>query len=139
MNALFADTVYWVAVFRYRDPWKAAALRAREAAGSARLVTTDEVLTEMLDAFSAVGPLSRLHASRFVRGIFSYPDVEVIPQSRDSFLKGLALYEARLDKGYSLTDCISMAAMRAASLTHVLTNDHHFLQEGFEILMKRKE
>src|SRR5438105_965772 len=46
----------------------------------------------------------------------------------------LALYEARPDKSYSLTDCRSMLAMRALGLTEALTNDHHFTQEGFTIL-----
>jgi len=40
----------------------------------------------------------------------------------------------RLDKGYSLTDCRSMAALRALGVSEVLTNDHHFTQEGFTIL-----
>jgi predicted nucleic acid-binding protein len=139
MNAVFADTVYWLAVFRPRDPWRGAALRAKEAAGSARVVTTDEVLTEVLDGVSGADPRVRARALRLVRGILARRDVQVIPQSRDSFLKGLELYEARPDKGYSLTDCTSMVAMRTASITHILTNDRHFQQEGFEILMAQKE
>ena len=80
----------------------------------------------------------RLQAAQFVRNILWHPKIEVIPQSRDSFLKGLALYEARPDKSYSLTDCISMEVMRAQSITEALTNDRHFSQEGFTILMKQK-
>ena len=34
-------------------------------------------------------------------------------------------------KEYSLTDCASMQAMQHERLTEVLTNDHHFRQEGF--------
>ncbi len=62
--------------------------------------------------------------------------VHVIPQSHESFLTGLALYEARPDKGYSLTDCTSMHAMRREGLTEALTNDHHFEQEGFKALFR---
>jgi uncharacterized protein len=58
----------------------------------------------------------------------------VIPQTRTGFLDALALYQARPDKAYSLTDCISMQAMRREGLTDVLTNDRHFTQEGFHIL-----
>jgi len=47
----------------------------------------------------------------------------------------LALYEARLDKEYSLTDCISMAAMRQEGIIEILTRDGHFTQEGFIILL----
>jgi predicted nucleic acid-binding protein len=58
----------------------------------------------------------------------------VLPQTRADFDAALALYEARPDKGYSLTDCRSMLAMQGQSITDVLTNDHHFTQEGFTIL-----
>ena len=40
------------------------------------------------------------------------------------------------DKEYSLTDCISMHVMRSEGLTEVLSNDHHFAQEGFHILFQ---
>jgi len=51
-------------------------------------------------------------------------------------MAGLDLYRARLDKGYSLTDCISMQIMRREGLTDVLTNDRHFEQEGFRALFR---
>ncbi|HMG73540.1 MAG TPA: hypothetical protein VK582_08565 [Pyrinomonadaceae bacterium] len=41
----------------------------------------------------------------------------------------------RPDKGYSLTDCISMNVMRERGLTDVLTNDPHFRQEGYRPLL----
>lgn len=47
----------------------------------------------------------------------------------------MELYGARLDKGYSLTDCISMYVMREHGLTEVLTHDQHFTQEGFRTLL----
>jgi hypothetical protein len=60
--------------------------------------------------------------------------VRIVPQTTVSFSAGLTLYRARLDKGYSLTDCISMEAMRHEGITDVLTNDGHFEQEGFRAL-----
>ncbi len=42
--------------------------------------------------------------------------------------------EVLLDKGYSLTDCISMQTMKSFSITEVLTHDKHFAQEGFTVL-----
>ncbi|NBC15242.1 MAG: hypothetical protein GVY09_18270 [Gammaproteobacteria bacterium] len=55
--------------------------------------------------------------------------------TRESFLAGFRLYKARPDKGYSLTDCISMEALRREGLSEVLTNDEHFKQEGFTCLL----
>jgi len=53
------------------------------------------------------------------------------------FKAGVKLYGSRLDKGYSLTDCISMRVMEQRGIAQVLTNDHHFTQAGFEILFKK--
>jgi predicted nucleic acid-binding protein len=71
-----------------------------------------------------------------VREILSDPAVHIIPQSHESFLSGFDLYAARPDKGYSLTDCISMQTMRREGLTQALTNDRHFEQEGFRALFR---
>ena len=47
------------------------------------------------------------------------------------FLAAITLYAQRPDKGYSLTDYISMQMMRELGLFDILTHDHHFAQEGF--------
>ena len=99
------------------------------------VITTDEVLGEFL-AYSASRPHLRKLAGRVVSGLLSDPDTLVVPQSRGSFEEGLALYNARPDKGYSLTDCISMATMRREHLTEALTNDRHFEQEGFRAVFR---
>ncbi|MEK7403629.1 MAG: type II toxin-antitoxin system VapC family toxin [Acidobacteriota bacterium] len=135
MTTVFADTVYWIATVRPEDPWAASANRARQLVGAIRLVTTDEVLIEFLTALSGGGQRAREQAVRMVRALMAHPGVEVIAQSRESFLRGLALYEARRDKDYSMTDCISMDRMRERSISAVLTNDRHFSQEGFAVLM----
>ncbi|NUN95806.1 MAG: hypothetical protein HUU16_06510 [Candidatus Omnitrophica bacterium] len=72
-----------------------------------------------------------------VKAILNDPAIEVIPQPHDSFLRGLDLFGARPDKGYSLTDCISMELARSLGISQVLTADRHFEREGFELLMKR--
>jgi predicted nucleic acid-binding protein len=71
-----------------------------------------------------------------VRRLLTSPEVTVISQTRALFMDGLTLFESRLDKEYSLTDCISMHVMRREGLTEVLTNDRHFTQEGFHILFQ---
>ena len=66
------------------------------------------------------------------------PNVKVIPQTRDSFARGLNRYENRLDKEYSMQDCISFNTMEDEGITTALTSDHHFEQEGFVVLMPTK-
>ena len=134
MKKVFVDTVYWIANANPKDQWRQAAEDAREQLGNARLVTTEEVLTEFLTALSK-RPRLRDIAVRVVRGILGNPNVRVIPQSRDSFQKGLRRYEERPDKGYSLQDCISMNAMDSESITEILTNDRHFEQDGYTVLI----
>jgi predicted nucleic acid-binding protein len=133
-SVLFADTFYWVAVLSPRDPFHARVMSWGRNLGTTRLVTTDEVLAEVLNWFSGAGPYWRGKAATLVHNLRTDPDVDVLPQTRAGFDAALALYEARLDKGYSLTDCRSMLAMKDLGLTEVLTNDHHFTQEGFTIL-----
>jgi predicted nucleic acid-binding protein len=123
VRTLFADTFYWIAL-----------LALSGTLGTVRLVTTDEVHAEVLTFFSRSGPLWRTKAATMVRKSRSNPNVDVLPQTRADFDAALALYEARPDKSYSLTDCRSMLAMKDMGLTEVLSNDHHFTQEGFTIL-----
>jgi len=138
MRTVFADTVYWIAIVRPNDQWRESAMQAKSLLGNVRLLTTDEVLSEFLAALSKGGEHLRRQASKMVRAILANPNVKVLAQSRDSFLRGLELYEQRPDKGYNLIDCTSMNAMKSESVSQVLTNDHHFAQEGFDVLMARK-
>src|SRR5947209_4274748 len=130
----FADTFYWVALAEPRDAWHSRALAWQSAHPNARYVTTEEVLTEVLNWFAGSGPVGRKHAATVVQTILSDPSTQVLAQTAAGFAAALALYESRPDKGYSLTDCRSMLALRGLGVTDVLTNDHHFSQEGFTIL-----
>jgi predicted nucleic acid-binding protein len=135
MKRVFADTAYWLATFSPRDQWRGAALRARGDIGDCLLMTTDEVLTEFLTGVAGGGPYTRRMAASLVRRVLCSPAVAVVPQSRETLLAGLALYEGRPDKSYSLTDCISMETMRREGLVDVLTNDRHVQQEGVRVLL----
>ena len=135
MKTVFVDSLFWIALVKPKDQWAKAAKTAKSNLGDVLIVTTDEVLTEFLTALSS-GKRMRKQAGKMVRTILANPNVKVVPQTRDSFLKGLTLYENRGDKEYSLTDCISMNVMKAESLVEVLTNDRHFEQEGFTVLIK---
>ena len=69
----------------------------------------------------------------------SIPKLKVVPQSAETFAKGLELYRSRMDKGYSLVDCVSMNTIAERRLTLVLTSDRHFEQENsrYVALMRR--
>lgn len=136
MKAVFADTFYWAALTSTDDGAHGRALDFSRSITPDRIVTTDEVLAEYLAFFAGARPSVRAKAGTNVADLIKNPAVLVVPQSRESFLAGLELYRARPDKGYSLTDCISMQTMRKEGITEALTNDRHFEQEGFRALFR---
>jgi predicted nucleic acid-binding protein len=131
MRRVFADTLYWVAITHRKDQWHQAAVTISRRLAGCQPVTTDDVLTEVLAAFCEAGPVLRQRAAILVRNLHQKPAVTVHPQSRQTFLSGVSLYETRPDKGYSLIDCISMQRMRQEGISEILTHDDHFTQEGF--------
>lgn len=135
MKAVFVDTLYWIAITDPHDQWHEACLGVRKKLGHVRMITTDEILVEYLNSFRRFGKQFRKIAADTTERILSDPNIRVIPQSRDSFRRALAFYADRPDKDYSLTDCVSMTAMKAESIEDVLTSDHHFAQEGFVVLI----
>jgi predicted nucleic acid-binding protein len=135
-GTLFADTFYWLALIDPRDDWHVRARAVSRRHADSRILTTDEVLVEVLNALSGRRPTVRQAAATNVERILSNQQVDVVPQTRDSLLAGLGFYRSRPDKGYSLTDCVSMLTMRAHGVAEVLTHDHHFEQEGFVLLLR---
>jgi len=136
MNAVFADTFYWVALTNPRDAIHEHAWALPRSLGSPRIVTTEQVIIEYLNFFAGRGERFRRKAAENVQRMLSSSSVTVVPHTHEGFLAGLELYAARPDKGYSLTDCISMITMSREGLTEVLTNDRHFEQEGFRALFR---
>lgn len=122
---------------RPTDMYRHSALEALAQLSDAELVTTEEVLVEVLAAVAKYSTAVRAAAGAMVRKLLESGTVEVVPQSHESFLSGLAFFEHRLDKGYSLTDCISMRTMYVMGIAQILTFDHHFRQEGFVVLLDR--
>lgn len=137
MSPIFADTSFWIALLNPRDQWYKYANTIADEMIKIPIATTDEVLVETLTYFSGFGAIARRSAAQFVTMLHTNPNATVFPQSRESFFSGLELYRARSDKKYSFTDCISMYVIKHHSLSkEIFTNDRHFEQEGFKILMK---
>jgi predicted nucleic acid-binding protein len=134
MRSYFVDTWFLIAYVHKFDADHRRALRIGETLRGARFFTHDGVLTEFLSFFSGHGEFWRREAAAFVRDLIVSEKYRVTPLSRHRFEEALTLYETRLDKEYSLVDCTSMVLMRRREVTHVLTNDHHFRQEGFTIV-----
>jgi uncharacterized protein len=135
MKEVFADAFYWIALANPADQWHKAAKQFNEENPETLLLTTEEVLTEFLNYFAESGKSRRRIVGAMCEQVLVHPNITVVPQTHESFLQGLDLFRRREDKGYSLTDCISMAMMLERGIQEVLTHDSHFKQEGFTILL----
>jgi predicted nucleic acid-binding protein len=91
------------------------------------------VLTELADGLA--DSLHRSAFRRIVNDLQNDSEAIVIPPSQRLFEQGADLYNARKDKEWSLTDCISFIAMEQYSVREALTGDRHFEQAGFKALL----
>jgi predicted nucleic acid-binding protein len=133
MTTWFADTFYFLALANPNDP---AHSQSRELATKipGSLITTAWVVTELADALSA--PINCPAFLRLWRRLRANPAVEIIPPDPALFERGIALFERRPDKEWSLTDCISIVVMTERGLGEALTGDHHFEPAGFRALLR---
>jgi uncharacterized protein len=134
MPTYFVDTWFFIAFLHKKDPDHGVAQRLARRLHESIFVTHDGVLMELLTFFSAHGDFWRKEVAAFVEDALAGSRYKATPLSRELFEQGLALYERRLDKEYSIVDCMSMVIMRERGITHAVTNDHHFTQAGFTIL-----
>lgn len=135
MNEIFVDTLHFAAVLNPKDQWHELALAVEAKINIARLVTTETILHEFLNFFAEFPPRTKKRAADFVKDLYETQAVEIISHTPGVFFDGLRLYESRLDKSYSLTDCVSMNAMQKRGITKVLSHDNHFTQEGYTALL----
>lgn len=137
MRSVFIDSLYLIGLLISDDQWFEACKKAGVSlTDEVRLVTTYEVLIEVLAGVSRSGPSIRNQAVAAIRDIMADDDITLVPQSVELFSKRLALYASRSDKRYSLTDCISMTVMREMNITEALTHDRDFESEGFTRLIR---
>ena len=121
MTEVFADTFYWIALLNPNDYFHQAAIHTR--------------VSGRIDAFSAPLKLRPL-AVRFWQGTTHNPDVTVVLLDDELLEQAMALFGARSDKAWSITDCISFEIMRRRGISTALSGDHHFQQAGFEALFE---
>ncbi|MCL4190862.1 MAG: hypothetical protein KJZ87_03885 [Thermoguttaceae bacterium] len=133
MKPVFADSYYFFAILNPKD---GAHQRTIEYAAryAVPIVTTAWVLTELADGLAVTAHRSAF--GRLVARIRAEPENEIVGPSGELMDRGIALYDSRPDKRWSLTDCISFVVMQERGITDALTGDHHFEQAGFNVLLK---
>jgi predicted nucleic acid-binding protein len=137
MRSVFADTCYWIAIANPDDQLNGIARAVSESIGQVHIYTTDTILIEILNFFSRRGGKLKQLAVVMVKTIQNDANTTVIPHSKSLMNEAIELYSNRLDKQYSLVDCISMVCMKKHKLYDALTDDHHFTQESLNALLKQ--
>ena len=133
MNTVFADTSFYIAFVNPHDAVHVSATDfVRQFRG--RSVTTEYVLIEVGNWLARSG--DRRVFLNLLRDLRADPRTNIIAGDHDLFESGVNLYSRRVDKGWSLTDCISFVVMKQHRLAESLTADHHFEQAGFKVLLR---
>jgi predicted nucleic acid-binding protein len=131
-SPIFIDTGYFLALLNTADEHHDRAVVASRQV-EPPFLTTEAVLTEIGNALSRARWRALSYAT--IQDLRADPNIEVIPVDAALFERALALYGARMDKEWGLTDCVSFVVMQERSLTHALTTDRHFGQAGFTDLL----
>jgi hypothetical protein len=132
---VFVDTVAWIALFNKRDSLHPAAVQLMNQLQQqqSKLLTTEFVLLEVADAFCNVP--TRPLVVQYLDRIRALNSLEIVPVDQVLLEAGWKFYKQRLDKDWSLTDCISFVTMAQYDSSQAFTFDHHFEQAGYVKLL----
>jgi uncharacterized protein len=132
MRTVFADTSFYIALLNHRDEHHQKACQfAAEYDGN--FITSAWIIQELADYLCDV-PNRTLFLSLY-EDLRNDPRVVIVPLATELFDQGIALYSARSDKNWSLTDCISFIIMGQQHLSEAAATDHHFIQAGLVALL----
>ena len=135
-DAIFLDASHFIALLSTADQHHRAAARVagKLKARPVPLITTRAVLLEIGNALAK--PHLRQLAAELMANLEADGRTEIVPLDEALFFRGFALFRDRMDKAWSLTDCISFIVMKERGLTRALTSDQHFEQAGFTALLR---
>jgi predicted nucleic acid-binding protein len=136
VKAVFADAGYWIALLHPHEGLHEKASQASRSLGQTRLITTEMVLTEVLNYYSNRGEQLRKASAELVNQLRQNPSISVVPQTSVQFEDARSHYANRPDKDWSLTDCASFLLMKKEGITEALAHDQHFEQAGFKALLR---
>ena len=136
MSTLFADAAYFVATLNPQDDLHDRAISIGRTLDDCLLVTTEMVLTEVLNFFAERGRAPRQLAANLIQRLRQDANTRIVAQTSAQFDDALELYRNRQDKQWSHTDCASFRAMENDHITEALTYDQHFEQAGFKALLR---
>ena len=130
---IFVDTLFIVASINPRDQYHRHAAELVKRFKGHPLLITDAVLLEIGNALARN---FKKEAVEIIERFLNSNQVEVVALTPELFREALVLYKAYQDKEWGLVDCVSFVVMRRKNITSALTFDQHFVQAGFQALMR---
>jgi uncharacterized protein len=130
---VFVDTSFVVALVNKNDQNHRLALDLSIQYSGKALVTTDAILLEIGNALSRN---FKIESVQIIEEFLTSDDVQVIHLAPPLFRKAFYLYKSHSDKSWGLIDCVSFVVMRETGITEALSADKHFVQAGFNILIR---
>ncbi|MBN3881031.1 MAG: type II toxin-antitoxin system VapC family toxin [Nostoc sp. JL23] len=132
-NKIFVDTLFVVALINQRDQYHQRASELADSLETQLLITTDAVLLEIGNALARN---YKNEAVEIIEHFFGSDEVEIVRLTPELFAQAFTLYKTHQDKAWGLVDCISFVVMKQAEVSQALTFDRHFVQAGFQALMR---
>jgi len=132
-NRIFIDTLFVIALINRRDQYHQQALDLAEQFEGHPLLVTDAVLLEIGNALARS---YKQEAIETIEQFLTAEEVDVVHLTPRLFAQGFTLYKSHQDKAWGVVDCISFIVMREAGVNRALTFDQHFVQAGFQALMR---
>ncbi|MBW4476085.1 MAG: PIN domain-containing protein [Tolypothrix brevis GSE-NOS-MK-07-07A] len=132
-NKIFVDTLFVVALINQRDQYHQQASELADSLEIHPLITTDAVLLEIGNALARN---YKDEAVKIIKHFLTSNEVEIVRLTPELFTQAFTLYKTHQDKAWGLVDCISFVVMKQTGVTQALTFDQHFVQAGFEALMR---
>jgi predicted nucleic acid-binding protein len=135
MKNIFVDANAWIAISSKRDRLHEPAIKLNRTLlqSGYRYFTTNFVLDETCTGL--LMHVGHFAAVDFGDRIRTAQVVDVIHVSEEIEEAAWQFFRRHSDKQFSFTDCTTFVVMRQLNLTEAFTNDHHFEQAGFSILL----
>ena len=133
---VFVDSFAWIAAINKSDNHHEVTLRIFEdlLGKQAKLFTTNYVIVETINALSKVE--FRKAVVEFMDKLETSPSVEIIKITDETYNEAWRLYQQRMDKDWGITDCTSFEVMKMLNIKRAFTNDKHFEQAGYSLVVK---
>ncbi len=135
-DSVFVDSFAWIAAINKSDNYHKKSLKLFEELlkKQIKIFTTNYIIVETINSLSKTE--FRKTVIEFVSKLEKSPSVQIVEITKEIFNNAWTLYQQRMDKDWGITDCTSFEVMKMFSISKAFTNDKHFEQAGYELLIK---